>query len=361
MAATGTVSSPAVPRIEDYALIGDLQTAALVGRDGSIDWCCFPRFDSGACFAALLGDAGARPLAARARRRRRTATRRYRHDTLILETMFETDERRGAGDRLHAAARRGSPTSCASSRASTASVPMRSELVIRFDYGGIVPWVRRVGRTRCVAIAGPGRAVPAHAGRRARRGADDRVRVHGRARASGSRSCSPGSRRTSRCPTPVDAERGARRDRGVLARLGRPVQPPRRLPRRDPPVAARAQGAHVRADRRHRGGADDVAARADRRRAQLGLPLLLAARRDADAAGDAATPATATRRAPGATGCCAPSPAIPAELQIMYGLARRAAARRARARLAARLRGLARRCGSATRPRRSCSSTSTAR
>ena len=79
-------------RIEDYALIGDCQTAALVARDGSIDWLCLPRFDSGACFAALLGDAGARPLAPRpGAARPRRVRRRYRDDTLVLETEFETD------------------------------------------------------------------------------------------------------------------------------------------------------------------------------------------------------------------------------------------------------------------------------
>src|SRR5205807_413715 len=79
-------------RIEDYALIGDLQTAALVSREGSVDWCCFPRFDSGACFAALLGGPeNGRWLLAPAGKIRRSQ-RRYRNDTLVLESVFETDE-----------------------------------------------------------------------------------------------------------------------------------------------------------------------------------------------------------------------------------------------------------------------------
>src|SRR5204862_5706442 len=79
-------------RIEDYALIGDCETAALVSRAGSIDWLCFPRFDSGACFAALLGtpEHGRWLLAPQGEVRR--SSRRYRGDTLVLETAFETDD-----------------------------------------------------------------------------------------------------------------------------------------------------------------------------------------------------------------------------------------------------------------------------
>jgi GH15 family glucan-1,4-alpha-glucosidase len=142
-----------VPRIEDYALIGDLQTAALVGREGSIDWCCFPRFDSGACFAALLGtpDHG-RWLVAPAVDVRRSS-RRYRHDTLILESVFETDD--GTVRAIEFMPPRGTaPDIVRIVEGLDGNVPMRSELVIRFDFGKIVPWVRRVDRAR-VAIAGP--------------------------------------------------------------------------------------------------------------------------------------------------------------------------------------------------------------
>ena len=79
-------------RIEDYALIGNMQTAALVGRDGSIDWLCVPRFDSPACFAALLGQLRTWTMAYRAGGHGQAVRRRYRGDTLILETIFETDD-----------------------------------------------------------------------------------------------------------------------------------------------------------------------------------------------------------------------------------------------------------------------------
>jgi GH15 family glucan-1,4-alpha-glucosidase len=140
-------------RIEDYALIGDLQTAALVGRDGSIDWCCFPRFDSGACFAALLGtpDNGRWLLAPQEEIRR--STRRYRNDTLILESVFETPS--GAVRAIEFMPPRGeAPDIVRIVEGLDGEVPMCSELVIRFDYGSIVPWVRRIDHAR-VAVAGP--------------------------------------------------------------------------------------------------------------------------------------------------------------------------------------------------------------
>ncbi|WP_447979795.1 glycoside hydrolase family 15 protein [Candidatus Nitrospira bockiana] len=140
-------------RIEDYALIGDTQTGALVGRDGSIDWLCLPRFDSGACFAALLGtpEHGRWSIAPSTELRR--IVRRYRDGTLILETDFDTDEggvtlidfmppRHQEADLVRTVVgRRG-------------RVPMHMELVMRFDYGSIVPWVRRRNGA-LIAIAGP--------------------------------------------------------------------------------------------------------------------------------------------------------------------------------------------------------------
>jgi GH15 family glucan-1,4-alpha-glucosidase len=142
-----------VPRVEDYAMIGDLQTAALIGRDGSIDWCCFPRFDSGACFARLLGDSDhGRWLLAPASGIT-SATRRYRSDTLILESIYECAE--GRVRAIDFMPPRGeAPDIVRIVESLDGAVPMRSELVIRFDYGGIVPWVRRVDHAR-VAVAGP--------------------------------------------------------------------------------------------------------------------------------------------------------------------------------------------------------------
>jgi len=139
--------------IEDYALIGDCHTGALVGRDGSIDWLCLPRIDSGACFAALLGGpAHGRWLIAPAGDLR-NVKRRYRDGTLVLETDFETDDGAArvvdfmplSADRCHV---------IRIVEGVRGRVAMRMELVIRFDYGAVVPWVRRVDDA-LLATAGP--------------------------------------------------------------------------------------------------------------------------------------------------------------------------------------------------------------
>jgi GH15 family glucan-1,4-alpha-glucosidase len=140
-------------RIEDYALIGDCQTAALVARDGSIDWLCFPRFDSGACFAALLGthDHGRWKIAPAAQIRR--VSRRYWPGTLVLETEYETDEGTVAiVDWMPP--RHQAPDVMRMVIGKAGAVPMRMDLAIRFDYGWIVPWVRRTP-DGIRAIAGP--------------------------------------------------------------------------------------------------------------------------------------------------------------------------------------------------------------
>lgn len=139
-------------RIEDYALIGDCQTAALVGNDGSIDWLCLPRFDSPACFASLVGspDNGHWRIAPKTARR---TQRRYRGDTLVLETEIETD---GGSccitDFMDVAAT--CPTLVRIVTGMRGKVELDMSLVIRFDYGRLVPWVSRRGDC-LVAVAGP--------------------------------------------------------------------------------------------------------------------------------------------------------------------------------------------------------------
>src|SRR5207248_411775 len=140
--------------IEDYALIGNNATAALVGRNGSIDWLSFPRFDSAACFAGLLGSHESGHWTIEPKAERPTIRRRYRDGTLVLETEFSTPEGTvvvvdcmdGRGDykdvvRLVGVLRGG--------------FRLRMELVIRFEYGSVIPWVSRRSDGTLSAVAGP--------------------------------------------------------------------------------------------------------------------------------------------------------------------------------------------------------------
>jgi GH15 family glucan-1,4-alpha-glucosidase len=146
-------------RIEDYALVGDCETAALIGRDGSADWLCWPRFDSDACFAALLGGTEhGRWLLAPSDSAAFATQRRYRGDTLILETQFETTDgavllvdfmppRSGHSNLVRiVAGKRGRATMC-------------TEMAVRFGYGATVPWVHRQEDGTLRAIAGPDQVV----------------------------------------------------------------------------------------------------------------------------------------------------------------------------------------------------------
>src|SRR4051794_1575235 len=144
-------------RIEDYALIGDCETAALVGRDGSVDWLCLPRFDSDACFAALLGtpEHGRWLLTVRDATE---VTRRYRDDSFVLETTYRSargtavaTEAMPLGDGRADIVRRVECTD--------GEVEVEHEWVVRFGYGAVVPWVRHDtdadGCDSIRAVAGP--------------------------------------------------------------------------------------------------------------------------------------------------------------------------------------------------------------
>ncbi|MFC5214957.1 glycoside hydrolase family 15 protein [Streptomyces coerulescens] len=142
------------PRIEDYALISDEQTAALIGKDGSVDWLCLPRFDSAACFARLLGDKDNGHWRIAPKHAEGPCTRRaYRQDTLVLDTEWETED--GAIRVTDLMPQRDrAPDLVRIVEGLSGRVTVRSTLRLRFDYGSIVPWVRKSHGQR-VAVAGP--------------------------------------------------------------------------------------------------------------------------------------------------------------------------------------------------------------
>ncbi len=269
-------------RIEDYALIGDLGSAALVGRDGSIDWLCWPRFDSDACFAALLGTPEHGRWLIAPKDGAAKITRRYRPNTLILETRFETAE--GAVTLIDfMPPREGNSHLLRLVVGERGRVDFHSELILRFGYGAIVPWVTRIDDTTMRAIAGPDMVV-----------LHSPVRMHGENfKTVGDFTVAAGEKVSFslsyalshlEVPKPIRCRSAFEQNGKILDRLGRQEQNLMPLGRGGGALADHAEGAHLRADRRHGGGAHDVIARIHRRSAQLGLPLLLAARRDADAA-----------------------------------------------------------------------------
>ncbi len=141
-------------RIEDYGLIGDCETAALVGRDGSIDWLCWPAFDSDACFAALLGTHRHGRWTIAPREQVIKSSRRYWDNTLILETRFETAD--GTVALIDFMPPRGNASDVVRLvRGVSGRVTLAMELVIRFGFGVNIPWVKRTDDGALLAIAGP--------------------------------------------------------------------------------------------------------------------------------------------------------------------------------------------------------------
>jgi trehalase-like protein len=257
--------------IEDYALVGDCETAALISRGGSIDWLCWPRFDSGACCAALLGgpENGRWLLAPRGAA---TIRRRYRSDTLILETEFTT--RDGSATLIDFMPMRAGDSHVVRlivGRRGT--IAMRTELVLRFDYGLLIPWVTRLKDGRRSIIAGPDRLILSS--EVPLRG--ENLKTVGEFEVCGGQTLS--FVLTYRCG------RGPPGHNPILATLGAAGFRCGRVHRCSATLSHYAQGSDLPADRRDPGSGHYVFAGGDRRCTQLGLPLLLAAGRDVCAPG----------------------------------------------------------------------------
>jgi GH15 family glucan-1,4-alpha-glucosidase len=267
-------------RIEDYALIGDCETAALVDRTGSVDWLCWPRFDSDACFAALLGEPkhGRWSIAPRSQAR---ISRRYRDNTLILETRFETAE--GAVTLVDFMPPRSRQSDLVRLVVGERGrVPMAMELIVRFGYGAIVPWVVRTEDSAWRAIAGPDmvalRTPVRLIGRDLTTIAEFTVAegemvpfVLGYAPSNGP------------LPPALDATAALQATESFWREWAKSCPPRGRMVGAGHALADHAQSAHLCAHRRNRRRADHLIAGNDRRTAQLGLSFLLGARCEPDA------------------------------------------------------------------------------
>ena len=255
-AKTGPVPSGPLA-IEDYAIIGDCSTCAVVGRNGSIDWLCWPRFDSPACFSALLGDSRngrwlIAPSAAEAR-----VTRCYRGDSLILETLFETaDGSFAVIDFMPpfnaAAGATGNSSVVRIVEGRSGRVAVRTELVLRFDYGASTPWVVRLDEwlNGIIAIAGPNLVILRTPVAIEGRDMANHWRVRHRGRPEH-------SLRADLWSIPHEVAGSYRRDRrvagdrGVLVRMVQSLHLPRRVARGGHALVDYAEGTDLWPDWRH--------------------------------------------------------------------------------------------------------------